>query len=147
MRPVPVLLALSLGGCAPPPEVLLYTPSYTDTDPTIDLLYPEPGQVIELDGDCSLSEPIVVAVTGILLTDWDASPIAIERQGHWHGGPDLDGGYCRSYDNSCDDYVATDMSEGPINLYVGLFDNTHAPLGAEDQVEIELEAPVGVDCP
>ncbi|HHO54354.1 MAG TPA: hypothetical protein ENK18_26655 [Deltaproteobacteria bacterium] len=87
----------------------------------------------------------MVAVTGIQLTE--PSPIAIERQGHWHGGPNLDEGFCNSSDYSCDDYDGSNMSVGPLNLYVELLDNTHSPLGPKDQVEIELTAPVGVTCP
>lgn len=144
MRPAPVLFVLALG-CAPPPEVLLSTPTISDDTIAIELLYPEPGQIIQLDEDCTLHEPIVVFVTGVELTEPTA--IAIENQAHWHGGPNLDQGFCRSFDNSCDDYEGGDLSSGPLNLFVSLRDNVHDALGAEDQVEIELIDPDSGPCP
>ena len=137
-------LVLVWSACAPPPEVSLGT---TVAVPSIELLYPEQGQVVTLDADCVLVEPLVVVVRGVDLTP-PAPDDLVEGQGHWHGGPDLAQGYCVSSDNACSDYDGTGLSEGPANLFVQLQDNGHNPLAgdqASDQVEISIEAPA--TCP
>ena len=78
--------------CAPPPPVELTAEG--PVTPTIEILYPEPGQQLTLDLDCVLTEPIVVDVEGIELTPPNGEPDPAE--GHWHGGPSLTEGYCSS---------------------------------------------------
>lgn len=141
MRSLPLLFLLA---CAPPPEVPL-AEGALDGNPTIELLYPEPEQEIALTVDCELDVPIVVWVAGIELQPPDPSNL-VDGEGHWHGGPSLEAGYCVSSGNSCEDYVGTDVRPGPINLFVELQDNGHNPLEARDQVEVTIVDPVGVAC-
>ena len=78
----------------------------------------------------------------------------VEGQGHWHGGPSLDGGYCVTARNSCEGnetggsgfYNGSTVIPGTINLFVELQDNAHDPLGPTDQVEVTIVNPPGEDC-
>jgi hypothetical protein len=149
MRTMPVLLAL---GCAPPPVTL--SPSRGGGGPSIEILYPEPGQQVVLEPGCVLTEPLVVHVRNL-----DLAPPGepVDGQGHWHGGPDLDEGYCASSVAFCEGegdaeesftrYDGSGRTAGPLNLYASLHANDHRPLGVEDLVEIELVAADGEACP
>lgn len=134
--------------CAPPPLVPL-TAGGPDT-PTIEILYPENGQQLTLDGDCVLTEPIVVNVEGVDLVGptGELDP----EQGHWHGGPSLVEGYCSSAVAFCEGaptgagntfYDGSRRRPGSLTLQVSLRDNTHAPLGPGDEVEVEIVDPEG----
>jgi hypothetical protein len=141
MRPV---LLLAAAGCAPPPPVA------GAGEPSIEIVYPTPGQALELEADCSLAEPIVVDVDGIELVPPDPDNL-VEGQGHWHGGISLSQpGYCVSSSTFCDDYAANELPPGLLTLFAQLQDNAHGPLDVEkstDQVEVELVAPAGATCP
>ena len=135
--PVTPALLLIVAACAPPPAA---------SGLSIELLYPESDQEVTLDGDCVLREPIVVDIDGLNLVD-PAPDNIVDGQGHWHGGPDMENGYCISSDNSCNDYEGRDLSLGRLTLFVELQDNGHNPLGARDQVEVVVVAPSDVNCP
>jgi hypothetical protein len=118
--------------------------------PTLEITYPEPGEIIELDGTCVLYTLIVVHITGIELVE--PKNELVEGEGHWHGGPDLDRGYCYSDEPFCegadnpDDYERYDgsgMTAGLLTLFAELQDNMHGSLGIGDEVEIQLTDPDG----
>lgn len=147
----PLLPCLLLVACAPPPPV-----AFGETGaeaPRLEILYPEAGQQIELGADCLLTEPLIVHPIGV-----DLVPPAdedVEGQGHWHGGPSLENGYCVSSVAFCvgsdtsglGTYLGAGLSAGLLTLYVELNTNTHEPVeGSRDQVEIELVDPGGL-CP
>jgi hypothetical protein len=152
MRALSIWLAV---GCAPPPAI-----DAADSDaPSIRILYPEPGQEIELDADCALTVPIVVDIRGIELV---SSEVNAPGEGHWHGGPDLAEGYCMAFGPSCEGrageperdelayerYDGRSRSGGLLTLRAELQTNRHEPLpDARDQVEVLLLAPAGGFCP
>jgi hypothetical protein len=155
MRTMLVLFAL---GCAPPPEISLSSPQ-GEEEPSIEILYPEPGQQVELEPGCVLTVPIIVYVQNFALVPTGE---VLPTEGHWHGGPDLDEGYCKASVAYCEGggedeeeeedegythYDGTGRSEGPLNLYVSLHTSDHSPLGVEDVVEIDLVPPDGEACP
>ena len=102
--------------------------------------------MIALNANCELDEPIVVHIVGIDLVPPRPEDV-VDGEGHWHGGPDLTEGFCISADASCVDYDGTVVRTGRRTLQVALQDNAHSPLGPEDQVEVEIVDPAGVDCP
>jgi hypothetical protein len=153
---VPVHFILA-AGCAPPPELVL--PGDTAAGPSIEILYPEQGEVLTLESGCGLVAPIIVYVEGLELSEFDL-PDA-DGQGHWHGGPSLERGYCaaqiaycegrnadaeKNEDNSAR-YDGRGQRPGRLTLQVELQSNSHEPLGVEDQVEVVLAAPPGETCP
>lgn len=134
-------------GCAPPPEVSVVDP---DAPPSLEILHPEAGDTFTLDADCTLTEPIVVYVSGLELVP--PRPAVVDGEGNWHGGTDLDGGYCLSSDAYCAggplsadyrNYDGTGMTAGTLTLFAQLFDNTHQPIADPVQVEVELVDPGG----
>jgi len=138
------LVLFAVFGCAPPDPL--------DLDelvpPSIDVLYPEPGQVVELNEDCELDVLIVVDVDGLELVDFEEAEGPVDGEGHWHGGPDLGTGFCRSFATWCDDYDSDPFPDGTTaSIFATLVNNDHQPFGDEVQVEILVEAPQGVDCP
>lgn len=140
-------------GCQPPPELLgTHSESVPEILPFIEILYPEPQQEILLDADCVLREPIVVRIEGLELVDAVQGAPNIEGQGHWHGGPTLEDGYCATSIPVCegDDsdesnlfYDGSGMTVGSLNLYVSLNNNQHVPLGPVDEIVVELIAERG----
>jgi hypothetical protein len=132
-------------GCEPPPPIDL-----GPHGPTLKITNPEPGEKLELDSTCTLTEPIVVDVSGIRLVE--PRPELVRGEGHWHGGPDLNHGYCLSDRTYClggsdsadyERYDGSGMTAGLRTLYAELQDNKHNDLGVGDQVEIELTDPGG----
>ena len=63
----------AVAACAPPPAVDVAA----DLVPSIEILYPENGQLLPLDEDCSLTEPIVVNVVGV-----DPGTVTVGTEGH-----------------------------------------------------------------
>ncbi|MEM6931386.1 MAG: hypothetical protein AAF602_30940 [Myxococcota bacterium] len=144
---LPLLLAAL--GCAPPDPI--------DPDllgpPSIKVLFPASGQTLELNEDCQLDTVIVVDTSGIEIVDFTDSPPVQEGEGHWHGGPSLDNGFCRSFDTFCEPggdegYTSpTFVNEQSASIFATLVTNDHRRLGEPDQIEINVVAPPGVTCP
>jgi hypothetical protein len=130
-----------LAGCEPPPPPA----GATDEGPTIEILYPEPGQPIALNDACVLDTLIIVHIMGIELVPPDPANI-VAGQGHWHGGLNVEQGYCASSvayctggDGSPGTFDGTDVSPGQATLFASLRDNGHTPLGPQAEVEITVE--------
>jgi hypothetical protein len=145
---------LALLGCAPPPAVELPadTGQTGPTGPAITILYPKDGDTFDLVGCALVDVPIVVLVEGLELA---VPGVGGEGTGHWHGGPDLEVGYCVSSVPYCEGmadtpdgarYEALFDGAGTRKLNVELVDGEHQPVGAEDSVEVTLLDPDG-GCP
>jgi hypothetical protein len=140
-----------LGGCAPPPPLQLAEPG--DRSPSIEIIHPGQSDEIELDATCVLTELIVVYVTGLELVD--PKNQLVDGEGHWHGGPNLDRGYCFSAEPFCSGaprgplvedyshYDGTAMIPGLTTLYAELQDNLHGAIGVAAEVEVRLMDPGG----
>ncbi len=136
-------------GCAPPdpidPELI--------GPPAIEVLFPTPGQTLTLNERCEIDTVIVVDTRGIVMTDFTEGPALDDQQGHWHGGPSLDDGFCRSFDTFCgpggeEGYTSPAFTSGQsATIRAELVANDHRPLEVEDQVEVSVMAPEGVECP
>ncbi len=144
-------LCLMFAACEPPPEVQVAG----DGTPSIEILEPINGQELELGAGCTLQALLLVYVANFELRADLIGEAPAARQGHWHGGPDLTQGYCRSAGAICegsdvggvDSYDGTGLSPGPLTLQVQLQENDHNPIDANDQVEVTLVDDVGGDCP
>lgn len=131
---------LTCAGC-PPPEPIV-------GDPSIEVLFPLPNQEITLNADCEIDTLIVVDVDNLDLVEPSDDFIEpVDGQGHWHGGPDLQQGFCRSGTTFCDDYES-DAFPAPSNgsISVSLASNDHRLFGEPVIVELQLVAPAGVIC-
>ena len=142
---------LALVGCAPPPEIAV-----DDTDlvgPSIEILFPKDGDTFDFVAGCAFVDvPLVVLVEGVELA---APGEVVEGQGHWHGGPNLEAGYCVGIVPYCDGVFDRDpvletasfegLVDGPgtRKLTVELVDGLHQPLGSEDSIEVTLLDPTG----
>jgi len=140
MRAALVGAFVAVAGCEPPP------PPGTATDgPTIEILYPEAGQAVTLNDLCVLDTLLIVHIEGIDLVPADPANI-VAGQGHWHGGLNVEQGYCSSAlafcwggDGSPGTFDATEVSPGQATLFASLRDNGHTPLGPQAEVEILVE--------
>ena len=140
MRAALVSALVAAAGCEPPPP-----PGTVVDGPTIEILYPEPGQPIALSDACVLDTLLIVDIQGIDLVPPDPANL-VEGQGHWHGGLSVEQGYCASSiaycvggDGSPGTFDGTDVSPGQATLFASLRDNGHTPLGPEAEVEITVE--------
>src|SRR5262245_4980143 len=134
--------AFVAAACDPPPPPGTVTD--TDTGPSIEILYPEPGQEVTLNDACVLDTLLIVHIEGLELVPPDPANI-VDGQGHWHGGLDVEQGYCASWtaycvggDGSPGTFDATSISPGNVTLFAALRDNGHAPLGPQAEVEISV---------
>jgi hypothetical protein len=142
-----------LVGCAPPPAVPLTGDTAAGAGPSIEILYPYDGDTFELVGCALVDVPLVVLVEGVELVPPGED---VEGQGHWHGGPDLNEGYCVGTRPFCEGapdrvvdstYESTVDGPGTRKLQVELVNGLHQPFdGANDSVEITLLDSAG-DCP
>lgn len=132
-----------VAGCEPPPP-----PGGTATGDglSIEILYPEPEQAIQLNDACVLDTQLIVHIEGLELIPANPSNV-VPGQGHWHGGLSVEQGYCSSAiafcwggDGTNGTFDATGISPGQnATLFAGLRDNGHAPLGPLAEVEITVE--------
>lgn len=146
MSALAMLLLVALG-CAPPEPFDLS--SGTDVvEPFIEIVYPEGGQVVELNDNCEFDEIIVVYIDGLELVPPGPDVPAVEGQGHWHGGiSDLDSGFCLSSRSWCDDYQPRTFRDGSSHSVLAtLVTNEHEEFGDVSRAEVQLVAPAGVTC-
>lgn len=138
-------------GCAPPPVIELTDTPPEEVGPSIEILYPNDGDTFDLVDCAFVDVPIVVLVEGLELTEPGED---IEGVGHWHGGPDLNNGYCVGIVPFCEGVLGRDPADtarfeglvdgpGTRKLNVELVNGLHQPLGASDSVEVTLLDPDG----
>ncbi|MEN0062805.1 MAG: hypothetical protein AAGA48_11690 [Myxococcota bacterium] len=139
---VALLIGSIVMACAPPDPITV------NAGPAIEVKFPEQGQTLTLNDNCEIETILVVDIDGLTLVDPEDDREPVDGEGHWHGGPSLERGFCRSAATWCDDYDRESFSDGSnVLLSVSLVTNNHLPLGPEAQVEVTLEAPDGVTCP
>ncbi len=133
-----------IGGCEPPPP----PGTVTDDQLSIEILFPEPGWEIPLNDLCVLDTLLIVDIQGLDLIPADPANI-VEGQGHWHGGLNVEQGYCSSAvayctggDGSPGTFDGTAVRPGNVTLFASLRDNGHAPLGPVAEVEILVQDPL-----
>jgi hypothetical protein len=144
-----VVCGLVVAGCEPPPA-----PEGVTDGPSIEILDPRPGQTITLNDACVLDTLLVVNIEGLEVVAPKPDEL-VEGEGHWHGGPDLDAGYCIAWHSFCEGgedppntYAGSSAAAGTAKLFAELTDNGHAPLPGVPvaSVEVFIEEPVG-GCP
>ena len=143
---------LTLFACEPPPRVDLGGGGTLGGLPSVEIVYPRNGDVLELEADCSLEVPLALDLTNFTLQDPFDTDGPVENEGHFHAEPSVTPGvHAVAFESailialSADDLFSGGQPDTlTMSISVDLVDNDHLPLdgtGTFDLVEFDVTPP------